>query len=64
MDEFVLGTSAYFTADHALMKDIGIGWVRQGFPFPFADRLGGTLTEGYLNAKAQTEAWRKAGQGP
>ena len=56
MSEMLIGTSALPKADAEMMHDAGIGWVRQGFGFPFTDRVGGTLTERYTEAKANAEA--------
>ena len=61
MNSFIIGTSAYPTADHNLMKEGGIGWVRQGFPFPFADRVGSSLAQRYVKAKERSKAWRDKG---
>ena len=61
MDEFRIGISAYPTADPSLLADAGIGWLRQGFRFPFLDRLGGEVTEEYRQAKANAEAWAARG---
>jgi hypothetical protein len=32
-----------------LIKEAGIGWVRIHFPFPFEDKIGGKLTDGFLS---------------
>jgi hypothetical protein len=61
MSEIVIGTSAMPTADAALIQEAGIGWVRQGFAFPFADRIGGEVTDAYRQAKARAEAWAAKG---
>ncbi len=44
MSKFIFGTSAFPTAEPALLQVAGIGWVRQDFPYPFQDGLGGTLS--------------------
>lgn len=59
--EMLIGTSALPKADADMMHEAGIGWVRQGFPFPFSDRVGGHLTDRYRQAKADAEA-RVAGK--
>ena len=61
MSDILIGTSALPTADTSLMREAGIGWVRQGFAFPFADRVGGELTADYRKARAQAQAWAAAG---
>jgi hypothetical protein len=61
MSDMVIGTSALATADADLIRQAGIGWVRQGFGFPFADRVGGQVTEAYRKARAQAQAWRAKG---
>ncbi len=61
MSELLIGISAEPAADTALIMDAGIGWVRQDFPFPFTDRLGGNLTEDYRRARETARAW--GGQG-
>ena len=57
----MIGTSAYPTADKALLREAGIGWVRVGFPFPFADRLGGSLTQEYRRSRADAAKLSAAG---
>ena len=61
MSEIAIGTSALPTADAALIKEAGIGWVRQGFPVPWSDRIGGKTTERYREARSRAEAWNAAG---
>ncbi|MCL5997499.1 MAG: hypothetical protein M1546_15790, partial [Chloroflexi bacterium] len=61
MDRIVIGTSALPNASVALIKEAGISWLRQDFPFPFADHMGGHLTEEYLKAKATAKAWAEQG---
>ncbi|HUS92607.1 MAG TPA: hypothetical protein VM389_00585 [Phycisphaerae bacterium] len=61
MSEMVIGTSALPGADVPRIRQAHIGWVRQGFRFPFVDRLGGEISEDYRKARAQAEAWRAAG---
>lgn len=39
------------------MKDAGIEWVRDGFPYPFADEKMTVLTEEYLAAKQRIFDW-------
>ena len=50
MNDFIIGTSALDDANSQLLKETGIGWIRAGFPFPFSDRIGGSLTNEYLDA--------------
>ena len=61
MAEMLIGTSALPDADTDLIRSTGIGWVRQGFPFPFEDRLGGRVPDDYRRAKSRAEAWAAAG---
>lgn len=34
MRDLFIGTSAYPQADESLLNEVGIGWIRQGFPIP------------------------------
>jgi hypothetical protein len=61
MKRLIVGTSASEDADTKLLKEAGIGWIRQGFPFPIIDRSGGTLSEGYVRAKHATREWMRKG---
>jgi hypothetical protein len=61
MKKLIVGTSAYETADTGLLKKAGFGWVRQGFSFPFTDKFGGSLSDGYIRAKAATHKWIQKG---
>jgi hypothetical protein len=56
-----IGVSAMRGADTALMQQAGIGWVRQDFDFPFTDRLGGALTEKYVQAREEAREWNAKG---
>jgi hypothetical protein len=53
--EIMVGMSAYAEADTSLLRRAGIGWVRQGLGFPFADRVGGELTDAYRSRRAGIE---------
>lgn len=57
MSEIIIGTSAYPSADTEPMRAVGIAWVRQGFDYPFVDRVGGETTEAYRKAKASALTW-------
>ncbi|RPJ51942.1 MAG: hypothetical protein EHM21_01475, partial [Chloroflexi bacterium] len=59
--DWIIGTSAYESANTQLMKDAGIRWVRTGFSFPFADRIGGALTDNYLRDKEHARQWIERG---
>jgi hypothetical protein len=61
MDQFILGTSAFANADPALIRSAGISWIRHDFPFPFSDRIGGTLDANYIKAKEEALAWASKG---
>ncbi len=51
MPEFMIGASAYPTADVEQMREAGIGWIRLDFGFPFSGRIGGELTEQYMHQR-------------
>jgi len=53
-------TPAHNSPDFALMRELGIKWVRQGYPFPFADESG-TLSESFLAADREIEKFRAEG---
>jgi hypothetical protein len=57
----IIGTSAFPNANIALIRDAGIDWVRQDFPFPFADRIGGALSEEYVLSKTSAQQWAAQG---
>ena len=61
MNDFVIGTSAFSDAHVELMKEAGIGWVRQDFPFPFVDRVGGELSAPYRKAREVAQSWSARG---
>ncbi|MDH7569065.1 MAG: hypothetical protein QHJ73_05710 [Armatimonadota bacterium] len=61
MGEVFIGTSAYASADTGLMRQAGIGWVRQGVRFPFVDRIGGRISDEYLKSKAAIQRFVDAG---
>jgi len=61
MADLMIGTSAYATANPELLREAGIGWVRHGFGVPFADAVGGELTEQYRERKRQAEAFAAQG---
>ena len=42
-------TPAHDNPDFALMREMGVKWVRQGYPFPFSDEKG-TLSKNFLHA--------------
>ena len=55
MGATIIGISAGAGADVGLMRQAGITHVRQGFPCPFADRVGGRIAEGYRAARHRAE---------
>ncbi|NLF39828.1 hypothetical protein GX586_10305, partial [bacterium] len=57
MSEVIIGTSAHESADTALLRQAHIGWIRQGFGMPFADKVGGALSERYVKSKEQAQRW-------
>jgi hypothetical protein len=61
MGEMMIGTSAYAGADADLMREAGIGWVRQNFGVPFDEGIGGTLNERYLKAREAAASWVERG---
>lgn len=44
MRELFIGTSAYPKAEESLLKEAGIGWIKQGFPVPYEGKIGGKIT--------------------
>ncbi len=61
MSEFLIGTSAFANADPGLIRQAGIEWIRQDFPFPFADCIGGRLADAYVKAKEEARVWSNKG---
>jgi len=61
VQEFIVGISTHPEADVELIQEAGIGWVRSHFPFPFEDRLYGSVGEEYRRAKKQAERWIEQG---
>lgn len=61
MSHLLIGTSAFASANTALLKEAGMDWIRAGFPFPFTDRLGGSLSDEYLQAREEARAWAEKG---
>ena len=53
-------TPAHNNPDFALMRELGVRWVRLAYPFPFSDEKG-TLSQGFLNADKQIEKFRSEG---
>ncbi len=51
MEEFMIGTSAYPGADPKMLREAGMGWLRQTMPFPFRDHVGGELSEDYCERR-------------
>jgi len=61
MPGFMNGVVTHEWADPALLREAGIGWVREGVPYPFVDRLGGTLSRGYEKASEMIGRYASAG---
>jgi len=61
MGKFLIGTSAFANADPGLIRRAGIEWIRQDFPFPFTDRIGGRLADAYMKAKEEARVWSNKG---
>jgi len=57
----LFGACANESADVGLIRKTGIDWVRQDLAMPFADRVGGRLTDEYLRNRALVQSW--IGQG-
>ena len=53
-------TPAHNNPDFELMRNMGIRWVRQGYPFPFEDEKG-TLSKRFLAADKEIEKFRSEG---
>lgn len=49
-------TPAHDNPDFSLMRDLGVRWVRQGYPFPFSDEKG-TLSESFLAADREIDRY-------
>ena len=54
-------TPAHDHPNYALMRDLGVQWVRQGYVFPFADRIGGALSDTFLRSEEQVERYLAEG---
>jgi hypothetical protein len=61
MTDLMIGTSAFPTADLQRLEEASIAWVRQDFPFPFIDCLGGDITSRYQEAREAARAWANKG---
>ena len=60
-EKHMLGiTPAHSAPDFKLMRELGVKWVRQGYPFPFADETG-KLSANFLRADEQIERFRGEG---
>jgi len=55
------GVCAHRHSDAPLMRESGIQWVRDIFPFPFRDKIAGELTDGYLKARESAKKWAMGG---
>jgi hypothetical protein len=53
-------TPAHDNPDFSLMRELGVRWVRQGYPFPFSDEKG-TLSNRFLDADKKIERFRAEG---
>jgi len=53
-------TPAHNDPDFALMREMGVKWVREGYPFPFSDEKG-TLSKAFLNADKKIEKFKSEG---
>jgi len=53
-------TPAHDNPDFSLMRELGIKWVRQGYPFPFSDEKG-SLSKYFIQADKQIEKFRSEG---
>jgi len=53
-------TPAHDNPDFSLMREMGVKWVRQGYPFPFTDEKG-TMSKRFLEADKQIEKFRSEG---
>jgi hypothetical protein len=61
MPPLLIGTSAFANANTSLLKEAGMDWIRADFPLPFVDRLGGSLSDEYLQAREHAHAWAAKG---
>lgn len=51
----IVGTSLTINPDFGLMKAAGIQWLRIAFEYPFEDKVGGALSEKYLENLKQAK---------
>jgi hypothetical protein len=54
-------TPAFDNPNFKLMRDAGFEWVRQGYAFPFEDRIGGKLSEGFLRSEKLVDRFLNEG---
>ena len=47
--------------EYDMVKDMGVHWIRMGAPFPWADKMFGTLSEAYVTAKEKIRVAHKYG---
>lgn len=59
--KFINGITTHGRFDVDLLKAAGFGWVRAGFPYPFANPDDGTLTPEYRRAAQHARLWAEAG---
>jgi len=58
--EFIHAIAKHGNWDIDLMKAVGIGWVRTGFPYPFMEPEMETLSRDYLRARVRARRWAAA----
>lgn len=56
-------TPAFDGPNYELMRQAGFEWVRQGYNFPFEDRIGGKLSQGFLKSDAEIDRYLAEGFG-
>ena len=61
MSKLIFGACANESADVGLIRKTGIDWVRQDLAMPFADRIGGRITDDYQRSKALVQSWLRQG---
>ena len=54
-------TPAHDSPNYALMRDMGVSWVRQPYVFPFADKTFGKLSDAFLRSEEKVEAFLSEG---
>jgi len=60
-NELAIGISAYPASSAKVLAGLGVGWVRQGFGYPFEDRMDGPVNDYFKKTLTQAQQWREQG---